>query len=370
MFSTQTMKQAEASRRPIIRILKRLLKGFGALLAVVILLAAAENNWLGYAWRSVQLSLQSDDTIYGIGNSPEAVMAAAPINEDGTVTILAVGDIVRCPKPEGIKQDLTTLASWVGLDDPLDHAKVPAVQTASLTQNWPTAPILTLGDIVYRRGTPHEFADCFDPIWGDVSPRTLPAPGNHEYYTPAAFAYFDYWGQQAGPERRGYYAVRHNSWLILSLNSEVDADPASPQGRWLAETLADSSEQCILAYYHRPANTLRPRSAGSEGDLFAQLATANADVILNGHNHFYERTHPMDSTGNVAAEGGTVSFVVGTGDKGSRYDVEPADFTATVVFGEQGLLRLDLGDDSYRWAFHSTNDATVLDNGSRRCGSV
>lgn len=87
------------------------------------------------------------------------------------------------------------------------------------------APILALGDIVYSSGSPREFSNCFEPIWGELNSRTLPASGNHEYPTPSAFAYYDYWGTQAGPDRRGYYAVEYNDWLILSLNSEVKAGP-------------------------------------------------------------------------------------------------------------------------------------------------
>lgn len=371
MVDINKFVSTEPGRRSIASLLAKLLKGFGVVLSVIVILAAAENNRLGYAWRSAQLFVQGDDGIYGIGKRPDVVMDNAATNAGGLTTILAVGDIVDCSEPKGMKRDLTALASWVGLDDPLDPSKVAAVQVVELAKNWPDAPILALGDIVYRRGTPREFTDCFDPIWGEISDRTLPAPGNHEYRTPAAYAYFDYWGQQAGPERRGYYAVQHNNWLILSLNTEIEADPASAQGKWLAETLAASSEQCILAYYHRPAHSSKTRSSdGNEGELFEQLALAGTDIILNGHSHFYERTHPLNSNGDVVSEGGTVSFVVGTGGRSPAGKMDLANFTAKAVFREQGLLRLDLHNDSYGWAFHSVNEAAVLDDGRRECGSA
>ncbi len=372
MFDTTRSIPIDIERQPITHFIKKCLKCLCALLLLTTVLAAAENNWLGYAWRSAQLAVHGDDGKYGIGNSPESVMDAAAVNADGATTILAVGDIVSCPAPQGIKRNLSTLASWVGLSDPLDPSQVAATDTVDLLQHWPNAPILALGDIVYRRGTPQEYADCFDPIWGAVSERTLPAPGNHEYYTPAAYAYFDYWGQQAGPDRRGYYAVQSNNWLILSLNTEIDADPASPQGQWLTETLAASTEQCILAYYHRPAYSGQTRSGGgSEHVLFEQLVSAGADVVLNGHNHVYERTHPMNSAGDLVDDGGTVSFVVGTGGRAptGANAIKPADFTAKTVSDAQGVLRLDLRGDNYDWAFHSVDGAAVLDQGTRGCNA-
>lgn len=351
--------------------LQKLFKVVCAALLLLTLLAAAENNWFGYAWRSVQLIVQGDDVGSGIGNAPDAVLTGTPLNDDGSITILAVGDIVSCPRPEGIKKELTTLASWAGLDDPLDPSKVAAVRTVALAQKWPDAPVLALGDVVYTRGSPHEFADCFHPIWGNLSPRTLPAPGNHEYRTPGAYAYYDYWGKQAGPERRGYYSVKTDDWLILSLNSEIKAGPNSAQGRWLADELASWPESCVLAFYHRPAYSSQHRDKrGSELQLFEQLSGAGASIILNGHNHLYERTHPMNGNGDVVHDNGTVSFVVGTGGRDPRRKMDLASFIAKAELGRQGLLRLDLRTGEYSWAFHDAKSGKVLDEGSRACASI
>jgi len=355
-------------RRRLRSLFVRLLKCVGAVLLILITIATAENNLFGYAWRASELAIRGDDGNYGIAGRPEDIVDQAVDQTDGSLTVLAVGDIVSCPKPDGIKRDLTTIASWLGLDEPLDRSKVAAVQTVELAENWPNAPILALGDIVYHRGTPHEFTDCFHPIWGEVSERTLPTPGNHEYYTPYAYAYFDYWGQQAGPERRGYYAITHGNWLVLSLNSEVAADAGSAQGQWLSETLASASQDCILAYYHRPAHSSKVRSnSGSEHDLFEQLAKAGADIILNGHDHHYERSFPMDYNKAVVAKGGTVSFIVGTGGRSPARERDPSSNTQKALYGEQGILRLELRDGDFEWAFHSTDAETTLDEGTRAC---
>ncbi len=344
------------------------LKWIGGFFTFALLVAMAENNWLGFAWRSVELTFQRDLHSSEVGPTPATVMGKSTVDPGESTTILAVGDIVSCSRPEGIQGDFTTLLSWVGLNQPLDKSKVAAVETVELINNWPNAPVLALGDIVYSSGTPYEFANCFDPIWGVLNDRTLPTPGNHEYYTPAAYAYFDYWGAQAGPERRGYYAIRYKNWLMLSLNSEVPANENSPQGSWLAQTLASSAEDCIIAFFHRPAYSLQERkNIGSERELFAKLESAGADIVLNGHNHFYERTYPLNADGRIDPENGILSFIVGTGGRGGPAQMDLSSITARAIFGEQGVLRVDLNESSFEWAFHVIGGGVVLDEGRRDC---
>jgi acid phosphatase type 7 len=58
--------------------------------------------------------------------------------------------------------------------------------------------VLTLGDNAYEDGTAQDFSECYEPTWGQFKERTRPAPGNHEYETEGASAYFDYFGEAAG----------------------------------------------------------------------------------------------------------------------------------------------------------------------------
>ena len=48
--------------------------------------------------------------------------------------------------------------------------------------------VLTLGDHAYPHGSSENFAECYDPSWGQFKARTRPAPGNHEYETGGASA--------------------------------------------------------------------------------------------------------------------------------------------------------------------------------------
>ena len=243
----------------------------------------------------------------------------------------------------------------------------PANETAALAEELPDIPILALGDTVYSKGRPSEFKDCFDPVWGNLLPRILPVPGNHEYNSPGAYGYYDYFGAQAGPDRRGWYSVTMPRWKILSLNSEVDAAPGSPQAEWLEAQLDAEEDVCILAFYHKPAYSLSKRNNRENAThLFRQLQAGRTTLVLNGHNHFYERTVPLDGFGHADDVDGTVAFTVGTGGRagGPQPQIET---TAASVFGRTGLLRLDLGKDDYAWAFVDAKTKEILDAGSAPC---
>src|SRR5207247_5594297 len=89
--------------------------------------------------------------------------------------------------------------------------------------------ILALGDLAYPQGTVANFTQCYEPVWGRHKARTRPVPGNHEYETPGASSYFDYFGDIAGTRGQGYYAFNAGTWRIIALNSEIAMAPGSAQ---------------------------------------------------------------------------------------------------------------------------------------------
>ena len=300
-------------------------------------------------------------------HAPEIVLSHAAENGRNYLTVLAAGDIARCPRQDFAGRYWPSLSYSLGLPVETDTQDPEARKTARLAARWPDAVILGLGDLVYNRGTSAEFATCFEPLWGGLAARMLPTPGNHEYKSQAAFGYYDYWGVQAGPDRRGYYSTRWRNWLILSLNSEVDAAPDSAQARWLAGTLSAAPEECILAFYHKPAHSLKVRRAAESAMfLFRQLQRAGATVVLNGHNHFYERTRPLDAEGAISDADGTISITAGTGGE-VRSPLDPVTETASAIFDHPGLLRLELRANGFAWWFHEAENARVLDEGEAPC---
>jgi hypothetical protein len=68
-----------------------------------------------------------------------------------------------------------------------------------------------------------------------------------------------------------------------------------------------------MAVWHHPRFTSAARGDNLfMQDIWSLLRTARADVVLQAHEHHYERFSPMDATGAPDPDG-PASFVVGTG---------------------------------------------------------
>ena len=89
----------------------------------------------------------------------------------------------------------------------------------------------------------------------------------------------------------------------------------SAQETWLkADLAANSSKYCTLAYWHDPRfNSGHDGNADEMQPLFQALYNADADVILGGHAHDYERFAPQNPSGQLDNARGIRQFVVGTG---------------------------------------------------------
>lgn len=282
-------------------------------------------------------------------------------------SVLAAGDIASCEIGGSLERTARNLRLAAGLDRAEAVPNDGMVETTGLIESHSDSWVLALGDLVYNRGEPVGFEDCYDPYWGAAKGRTWPTPGNHEYKSPFAYGYFDYWQDRAGPDLEGYYALRLGGWLILSLNSEIDASPGSPQADWIETILDTYPESCTAAFYHKPAYSTVARS-GSENarELFRLLADAGVSFVMNGHNHFYERTRPLDAAGQPS-ETGTVTFVAGAGGKTTSREIEPAAFSGRLITGTAGLLKLEFSDDAVAWKYLTGNGSAETDSGTLPC---
>ena len=238
--------------------------------------------------------------------------------------------------------------------------------TASLLDRIP-GTVFTVGDHAYPEGTAKQYRDCYEPSWGRHKARTRPSPGNHDYLTNNAAAYFDYFGDSAGPARRGYYSYDLGAWHVLSLNSAIRADARSEQVKWLRQDLAAHAVPCTLAYWHIPVF-----SSGAHGnnphmlDVWKILYEARVDVVVNGHDHDYERFAPQDPRG-TADPRGIRAFVVGTGGAGVyRFDRVRANSEVRNATA-YGVLRLSLAATGYEWEFVSGAGVPFTDRGNGEC---
>lgn len=237
-----------------------------------------------------------------------------------------------------------------------------ARRTAEVVERLDPELVLTTGDNAYPDGRAEDYAKRYDPTWGRFKDKTRPTPGNHEYHTPDAAAYFDYFAEQTG--RRPYYAWNTGAWRFYSLNSEIDAKPGSPQETWLREDLAANRGRNVLAFWHQPLFTCSVEHGPEEETqpLWTALAEAGADVVLTGHNHAYERFEPKNAAGGPAPDG-VRQFVSGAGGAKLYELTEPCPGRESGADDTHGVLELTLRPTGYDWAWHSV-DGRVLDRGT------
>jgi acid phosphatase type 7 len=268
-----------------------------------------------------------------------------------TTTVIAVGDIAQCSG--------------------LPASQSAAAQTAALTQalvdQTKVTSIITLGDNVYDRGLASEFQTCYEPTWGRFKSLTWATPGNHDYGVTDALDYFGYFGQSAGIDQSGYYSKSVNGWLIVSLNSNIDATASSAQYKWLSDQLNANQEACVMAVWHHPIFSSSTRGGTSKMRmLFDLLVSKKADLVLQGHEHQFERFKPTLGDGTMDLADGVTSMVVGTGGA-ALYNFVPATHPASEVrIKEFGVLQLDLSATSAIWKFVNINQK-VVDTGTLVC---
>ena len=283
-----------------------------------------------------------------LGFAPKPAIPSGAFPVDGQAAILVgAGDIADC-------RDLTG-----------------AEATAKLLDQIP-GTVFAAGDLAYPDGSKENFV-CYDKTWGRVKSRTRPAPGNHEFHAAGATPYFDYFGTAAGDPKTGYYSYELGAWHIIVLNSECKdvggCEVGSPQEKWLRADLAAHPAACTLAYWHKPLFS----SGGAHGNdltvkpLWQALYEANADVILGGHDHDYERFAPQTPDGLADAKRGIREFVIGTGGKNHRPfgDIKPnSEWRDATAFG---VLKLALKPNSYDWQFIPEAGKSFTDSGTGTC---
>ena len=240
--------------------------------------------------------------------------------------------------------------------------------TARLVERIDPAKVLALGDLQYPRGAYADFRTYYDPTWGRFKARTMPSAGNHEYLTEDAAGYFRYFGDAARSHGHSYYSTKLGGWRLISLDSNIARGNTSAQVRWLKRVLAASDQKCTLAFWHHPRfnSGLEHGNNASVTPFWTALYEARADLVLNGHEHVYER-FARQTPAAVHSGEGIREFVVGTGGAETYEFDSPEPNSQVRVSGRYGVLRLVLRPASYSWRFVAANDQALDRGGPVAC---
>jgi acid phosphatase type 7 len=290
--------------------------------------------------------------------SPTPTISPTPTPAGTDPVVMAAGDII-C-------DSLTTTTSGCRQMD---------VSQVFVKQN--PAAALILGDLCH---TPS--ANCFNnyyaPSYGRFKSISYPTTGNHEYLVPGAIYYFDYWNGvgnqtgQAGDRAKGYYSFDIGTWHLIALNSQCSdaggCNAGSAQYTWLQNDLATHTNKCTLAYYHIPVFSSGGRANNNALQMFTLLYNNNVDVVLDGHDHIYERFAPQNPSGQADAVRGIREFIVGTGGANHTSIASIAANSEIRNVDTFGALKLTLHPTGYDWQFvPAANTGTFTDSGSNTC---
>ena len=317
-----------------------------------------------FAWASSNTgvaTVSATGLVTGVGAGSATISASAG-GKTGTSAIT----VPTPPPPPGSEV-------FVGAGDIAVCGSSGATATSNLLVGI-SGTVFTLGDNAYPNGSSTDYANCYDPSWGRVKSRTRPTPGNHEYQTANASGYFGYFGAAAGDPAKGYYSYDLGDWHIIVLNSNsscttISCAAGSAQEQWLRADLAANTKACTLAYWHHP----RFNSGASHGNNTAvapfwnALYAYGAEIVLNGHEHVYERFAPQTPNAVSDLTTGIRQFTVGTGGAGLY------SFSSTIQPNSEvrnnssmGVLKLTLRTGGYDWDFIPAT-GSFTDSGSGSC---
>jgi hypothetical protein len=316
-------------------------------------------------------SVRLNQPVMGMAVVPPAGNSFGPAGgtggSGGTGTTPTTGGSTPTTVPPHVDPPVATL---VGAGDIASCSSSGDEATATLLDSIP-GTIFTTGDNAYESGSATEFNNCWNPSWGRHKARVRPVVGNHEYGTSGASGYFNYFGATAGKAGQGWYSYDLATWHVVVLNSNcsvVSCAAGSAQEKWLRADLAASPAVCTVALWHHPRF-----SSGTHGNdlsvqaLWNALYDYGADVVLNGHDHTYERFAPQRPDGTLDNAFGIRQFVIGAGGK-THYAfnaIKPnSEARNNTVFG---VLRLTLRGGSYDFRFVPEAGGAYTDSGSGTC---
>jgi hypothetical protein len=303
---------------------------------------SAAGSWrlaLSVAALTVALACSSSPSAPSPGGGTPLPISTNPLTGQ-TVVALGVGDIGMCNQP-GVAQTARLVAGLEGM-------------------------LLLAGDIAYLHGSAANFRDCFEPEWGRFRSRWHPVPGNHEYETPGAAGYFDYFGEAAGADRTGYYSFMAGDWLVLMLDSNIPAGRNSAQWEFVRAELNAQRTPCTLAVWHHPLFSSGPNGPNAfMRDMWALLETARVELILTAHDHLYERFARQTSDGRADPALGIRQLTAGTGGAELYRFVRAAEHSEARIM-EFGVVRLTLRPAQVDWEFLSVS-GNVADRGLDTC---
>ena len=268
--------------------------------------------WSGAGYRSSGIIAAA--TTIAATESPAETPITLP-NQDGSLKFAVLGDF--------------------GTGEPPQYQM--AEQMAILHGRFKYDFVVLVGDNLYGSERPQDFQKKFElpykPLL-DAGVKFYASLGNHDAREQRFYKLFNMEGKL-------YYAFSPKPNVrFFAFDSTY---PAPEEIQWLEKELAASSSDWKIVFFHHPlyssgirhGSDLRLREAIEP--LFVKY---NVSVVLNGHDHFYERVKPQK---------GIAYFVVGSGGQLRKGNINRRSGMTAVGFDtDLAFMAVEItGDEMY-----------------------
>ena len=230
-----------------------------------------------------------------------------------------------------------------------------AAQLHAWRERFPFDFVLMLGDNIYDHHTPADYQRRFEQPYKpllDAGVTFHAAIGNHDDPAQMFYEKFNMGGERYYSFRRAEMSLRGGltgggvRFFVLDSRS-LD----SGQLTWLHQQLRDSGSRWKVVYFHHPLYTSgRYRAAARllRDELEPVLVSGDVDVVLAGHEHFYERLTPQR---------GIAYFIAGASGALRKGDIRPSDLTARGFDNDNSFLLMEVaGNELYFQAVSRTGE--------------
>jgi hypothetical protein len=233
-------------------------------------------------------------------------------------------------------------------------------QVAQVIRDQHPDAFLHLGDMQYQDGNQSAFDSNYARIFADLNPITYPVFGEtHDFgWNGYPVAFFNQHSAVAGKLANAQWGYSYDlgAWHVVAL------DYAHPDPAALAADLAAHPSQCLMAVSHAPwqgtPTSTHPTNQlpASYGNLLEQHGV---DLILNGHNHVYERWVGPSYT----------ELQVGTGGIGHYSFTSPVPGSAVRSTTAYGAVKLVLTPAGWTSQYVNAPGSSLTDTAAGGCGA-
>ena len=231
-----------------------------------------------------------------------------------------------------------------------------AAQIVAWREKFPFDLVLMLGDNIYDRHTAEDYAAKFERPYKpllDAGVTFQAAIGNHDDAAQIHYEKFNMGGQR-------YYTFRKSDQPLGPVTGggvrffALDSRSFDPeQLEWLRKGLEQSGSRWKVVYFHHPIYT-----SGRYGTaartlrvvLEPLLVQGNVDVVLSGHEHFYERLVPQR---------GIMYFISGAAGSLREHDIRPSDLMARGFDTDYSFMLMEITGDELFFQSISRTGETV-----------